>query len=248
MENKENYFKTLQSLDFNDKKKQKNNLTYLSWAFAWGALKTHFPDATYKIYERNLDIEVVQEEHYPEVKQDIEKGIMGNPATVITTKKMTTIPINYFTDGKTCWVKVGVTVNGIEHIEELPIMNNKNQSIPNGSITSTEVNKSIQRALTKAIARHGVGLYIYANEDLPMDIGVRAEEDEIANMNENFEQVKKEVIELVTGYFNTNFEMEVDKFIRNLFGTTRISETTVEDMDKLVAARNYLVSLNPNND
>ena len=74
---------------------------------------------------------------------------------------------NYHTDGKTCWVKTGVTVNGIEHIEYLPIMDYKNNSIPLEKVTSTDVNKAIQRSLTKAVARHGLGLYIYAGEDLP---------------------------------------------------------------------------------
>lgn len=74
---------------------------------------------------------------------------------------------NYFTDGGTCWVKTGVTVNGIEHIEYLPVMDFKNKSIPLGSVTSFDVNKSIQRSLTKAVARHGLGLHIYAGEDLP---------------------------------------------------------------------------------
>ena len=74
---------------------------------------------------------------------------------------------NYHTDGKTCWVKTGVTCNGIEYIEYLPIMNHRNQSIPAANVTSFDVNKAIQRSLTKAIARHGLGLYIYAGEDLP---------------------------------------------------------------------------------
>lgn len=75
--------------------------------------------------------------------------------------------MNYFTDGNTCWVKTGVTVNGIEHIEYLPVMDFKNKSIPFASVTSFDVNKTIQRSLTKAVARHGLGLYIYAGEDLP---------------------------------------------------------------------------------
>lgn len=75
--------------------------------------------------------------------------------------------INYFTDGKTAWVKTGVTVEGIEHIEYLPIMDFKNKSIPVDAITSFDVNKAIQRSLTKAVARHGLGLYVYAGEDLP---------------------------------------------------------------------------------
>ena len=78
-------------------------------------------------------------------------------------------PVNYFTDGKTCWVKTGVTINGLEHIEELPVMDFKNQSIPFAEVKSTDVNKTIQRSLTKACARHGLGLYIYAGEDLPED-------------------------------------------------------------------------------
>lgn len=73
----------------------------------------------------------------------------------------------YHTDGKTAWVKTGVTVNGIEHIEYLPVMDYKNKSIPIENITSFDVNKAIQRSLTKAVARHGLGLYIYAGEDLP---------------------------------------------------------------------------------
>lgn len=74
---------------------------------------------------------------------------------------------NYFTDGHTGWVKTGVVVNGIEHIEYLPIMDYKNKSITAENITSFDVNKAIQRSLTKAVARHGLGLYIYAGEDLP---------------------------------------------------------------------------------
>ena len=74
---------------------------------------------------------------------------------------------NYHTDGRTCWVKTGVTVKGIEHIEELPVMDFKNRAIPLENVTSFEVNKTIQRSLTKAVARHGLGLYIYAGEDLP---------------------------------------------------------------------------------
>ena len=74
---------------------------------------------------------------------------------------------NYFTDGRTGWVKTGVTINELEHIEELPIMDFRNKSILLESITSFDVNKTIQRSLTKAIARHGLGLYIYAGEDLP---------------------------------------------------------------------------------
>lgn len=75
--------------------------------------------------------------------------------------------MNYHTDGRTCWVKTGVTIEGLEHIEYLPVMDFRNASIPADKVTSFDVNKAIQRSLTKAVARHGLGLYIYAGEDLP---------------------------------------------------------------------------------
>lgn len=128
----ENYFKKLNSINVNDKTEKKGNLTYLSWAWAWGEVKKLFPDTTYTIYE-NAD------------------------------------GLNYHTDGKTCWVKTGVTINGLEHIEYLPVMDFKNKSLPLAEVTSFDVNKAIQRSLTKALARHGLGLYIYAGEDLPED-------------------------------------------------------------------------------
>ena len=126
-------FETLNNINVNDKTEKKNGLTYLSWAWAWGEVKKNYPDAVYKIYER-----------------DTEYG-----------------PVNYFTDGRTCWVKTGLMINGLEHIEELPVMDYRNIAIPYDKITSTDVNKAIQRSLTKAAARHGLGLYIYAGEDLP---------------------------------------------------------------------------------
>jgi hypothetical protein len=76
---------------------------------------------------------------------------------------------NYHTDGRTAWVKVGVTIAGIEHIDYLPIMDARNNAIPVEKVTSFDVNKAIQRSTTKAIGLHGLGLYIYAGEDMPED-------------------------------------------------------------------------------
>ena len=83
----------------------------------------------------------------------------------------------YHTDGKTAWVKTGVTIECIEHIEYLPVMDNRNNSINLDKLTSFDVNKAIQRSLTKACARHGLGLYIYAGEDLPEEEAKQAKSD-----------------------------------------------------------------------
>ena len=106
---------------------------------------------------------------------------------------------NYHTDNNTCWVKTGVTINGIEHIEYLPVMDYKNKSIPLDKITSFDVNKAIQRSLTKACARHGLGLYIYAGEDLPepTDGSGRARDSDAAKQRIiEREKWKKKVLEL----------------------------------------------------
>ena len=144
----ENYFKQLYSVDVNAKKKNKAGLNYLSWAAAWAEVKKLFPTATFKIYEQLIKF---QEVHSGDDERVISREILRP----------------WFDDGKTGWVKTGVTINGIEHIEELPIMNLKNKPIEAGEITSLDANKAIQRSLTKACARHGLGLYIYEGEDLP---------------------------------------------------------------------------------
>ena len=150
---KKSVFETLNAINVNDKTEEKNGLTYLSWAWAWGEVKKKYPDTNYIIYERDTDYG----------------------------------PVNYFTDGNTCWVKTGVIVDGIEYIDELPVMDFKNQSIRLEKVTSFDVNKTIQRSLTKALARHGLGLYIYAGEDLPED-----EKEE----NDNEKPKKKESAKL----------------------------------------------------
>lgn len=143
-------FEKLNQINVNDKKETKGKLTYLSWCFAWGELKKIDPLAFYTVYEN-------------------ERGW------------------NYHTDNATCWVKVGVTVHyvddnepdrvdAVEHIEYLPVMDYNNKSIPLESVTSMDVNKAIQRAITKAIARHGLGLYIYAGEDLPEEDARKAKD------------------------------------------------------------------------
>ena len=73
----------------------------------------------------------------------------------------------YFASKAGVIVKVGVTIEGLEHINYLPVMDFRNASIPADKVNMMDVNKAIQRCTVKAIALHGLGLYIYAGEDLP---------------------------------------------------------------------------------
>ena len=102
---------------------------------------------------------------------------------------------NYHTDGRTAWVKTGVTVNGIEHIEYLPVMDFKNKSIPANAVTSFDVNKAIQRSLTKAVARHGLGLYIYAGEDLPEEERVEEKAAKVETISKKEATILKNMCE-----------------------------------------------------
>lgn len=185
----DNYFKALNDINVNDKTEQKNGLTYLSWAWAWGELKKMFPDSTYTVYENN-------------------EGW------------------NYFTDGKTCWVKTGVTVNGIEHIEYLPVMDFKNKSISADNVTSFDVNKAIQRSLTKAVARHGLGLYIYAGEDLP-------EEESKAKEEAKNRKLSDEQFDAICDLFDETSMSAMLKY----FGVKEVGELTEEQAKKAIAQR-----------
>ena len=77
------------------------------------------------------------------------------------------LPFMRDTKGHT-YVAVTVTIDGLSHTEIHYVMDHKNQSVvhPDGG----QVNKALQRCLVKAIAFHGLGLNVYAGEDLPMDL------------------------------------------------------------------------------
>lgn len=140
----------------------------------------------------------------------------------------------YHTDGRTCWVKTGVTISGMELIEYLPVMDFKNRSIPADAVTSFDVNKAVQRSLTKAIARHGLGLYIYAGEDLPED-----DPDAQAKKTQPARSQKRSGPSNVP--LGEEFGMEIaatfmeqgidPKFVCKLYGIKTIADMTEKQMD-----------------
>lgn len=74
--------------------------------------------------------------------------------------------LNFFTDGRTAYVKVGITINDLEHIDYLPVMDFRNNSIRIEKITSMDINTAIQRSTAKAVAMHGLGLSLWVGEDV----------------------------------------------------------------------------------
>lgn len=143
---------------------------------------------------------------------------------------------NYFTDNKTCWVKTGVTVvtdegESIEHIEYLPVMDYRNKSIALEDVTSFDVNKAIQRSLTKAVARHGMGLYIYAGEDLPDDSEQSADErkKEREEANKKLTDVQKKTLPQYAEKAGSAME-DIYKYC----GVTGIDDMTAEMYGKVM--------------
>lgn len=144
-------FETLNSTDLSEKSKEKNGLTYLSWASAWAEVKKLFSNAQYTIHPQVMD-------EY------------GNTRF-------------WHDDGSTGWVEVSVTINDLTYTEVLAIMDYRNKSIPADQITSVDANKSMKRCLVKALAMHGLGLYIYQGEELPEEVSKIAElQEEITEL------------------------------------------------------------------
>lgn len=141
-------FQELYSLNVNEYVEKKQGLSYLSWSYAWAEFKKLYPDATY------------------EVKKD-EQGRC------------------YFGDENIGYmVYTTVTAGGLTYEMWLPVMDNANKSMKlnaytyqtrNGeksveAISMFDINKAVMRCLVKNLAMFGLGLYIYAGEDLPEDI------------------------------------------------------------------------------
>ena len=122
---------------------------------------------------------------------------------------------NYFTDGKSCWVKVGVEVEGQEHIDYLPVMDYRNKAIPVDKVTQFDINKTIQRSTAKAIAMHGLGLNLWFGEDTALGQG----EDVSSKTQEkkHFElEVDDENWNKVLNYVVANKELGLEKIVEKL--------------------------------
>ena len=154
MEKTKSTFDVLSSINVNDKVEKKSNLTYLSWAWAWAEVKKACPDATYQVivdettnkpyfYDENLGYMVMTE-----VTIEGETLEMWLPVMDGANKAMMNKPYTYKGNA---WVN-GKKVEVDKTVE---------------AATMFDINKTLMRCLTKNLAMFGLGLYIYAGEDLP---------------------------------------------------------------------------------
>lgn len=237
----ENTFERLKNININNRLKEKLGLKYLSWAHAWETIKSLYPDAIRTIYHRTITTE-------------ISKSLTLSDGTVETTKTFYTNEVPYFTDGKTCFVRVGVTINGIEYVEEYPVMNLKNASVRAESVTSVDINKAIQRAFVKACAWHGLGIYVYAGEDVPENervvvdySAIQKEADSLETVQlteEQFNEMKQNVINIVSAGATPELEEEIVSYTTTLFPGKRLSLLSyTEDSTNLQKLNAFLTKI-----
>ena len=126
---------------------------------------------------------------------------------------------NYFTDGRSAWVKVGIKVNDLEHIDYLPIMDFRNNAVPIDRVTATDVNKTIQRSTAKAIAMHGLGLSLWTGEDVPELVTAKNEPKlvELKINDENWNKVMK--------YVADNKSLGLSKIVEQLERKYKVTST-----------------------
>lgn len=140
----------------------------------------------------------------------------------------------------TAMVKVSVYINDIKRSCVLPVMDHRNKPIENPN--SFQVNTAIMRCLAKAIAMHGLGLYIYAGEDLPMEDG--EEKKEVKEVKEEKKEVPQQEIENLTLFADglVNY-LNIAKDENGLKSYWKSNQTSI---DKLKAAMPdlYAVVLN----
>jgi hypothetical protein len=103
-----------------------------------------------------------------------------DPLAIWTAYETNELPCVYFKDD-TAMVHVGVTIKGAHKSCWLPVMDNRNRAIQNPDAFA--INTAIMRCLAKAIAMHGLGLYIYAGEDLPECEAPQVDPDLVALIN-----------------------------------------------------------------
>jgi hypothetical protein len=159
-----NYFDELYSLNVNENVEKKNGLSYLSWSWAIAETLKKYPDMTYEILRFDNNLPYVYDE---------------NTGYMVFTK----VTLNGIT--REMWLPVmdGANKAMLDHEYTYQVKNYKTGEITDKTVakaTMFDINKTIMRCLTKNLAMFGLGLYIYAGEDLPEEEATRkVEEDQI---------------------------------------------------------------------
>lgn len=222
MESKKSTFEKLSAINVNAHVEKKSNLTYLSWAWAWSETKKACPDATYKIGQTDYD-EVLGFMCHTEVTIDGETLEMWLPVMDGANKSM---------------LKTSYTYKGNSWENGRKVVVDKTVE----AATSFDINKTIMRCLVKNLAMFGMGIYIYAGEDLPETktetaptpppsaINLKKEETaELPDLKKGSENWDK-----VVAYVTANKELGMEKIGKQLNRKYKISPTLKKEIAKII--------------
>lgn len=148
----ENTFEKLNGINVNGHVELKNGLTYLSWAWAWAEVMKAYPEAVYEIWKDDQNRPYLYDEDlgymvFTSVTLRGQTREMWLPVMDGANKAMKREPYTYKVKSYGKWTEKTVQ-----------------------AATMMDINKTIMRCLVKNLAMFGLGLYIYAGEDLPEEV------------------------------------------------------------------------------
>lgn len=230
MEQEKTVFEILSGINVNDKTEKKNDLTYLSWAWAWAEVKkihndcyyevvkffglpyVHDPLTGYMVYTR-VEIDGVAHEMWLPVMDGANKALKSEPYTYKSTK----------------WV-AGKRTEVDKTVE---------------AATMTDINKTIMRCLTKNLAMFGLGLYIYAGEDMPESTEQTPKETpkekQVAPASQTSELVELTIDDAnwskVKMYIDSNPSLDYDTIIKQLERKYKLKAAVKKEIKSLITTK-----------
>ena len=159
-------FEELSKINVNGHTEDKNGLTYLSWTWAWSEIKKQCPDASYEILKFENNLPYVYDENtgymvFTKMTIGDQTYEMWLPVMDGNNKAM----LNHMYTYQVKVYKDGVFTGEYKEKTVEPA-------------TMFDINKTIMRCLVKNIAMFGLGIYIYAGEDMPEGYEISKEEAE----------------------------------------------------------------------
>jgi hypothetical protein len=192
-EKKLNYFEQLNNINVQDKIEKKNGLSYLSWAWAWQEIKKRHPSIKYEVVKNESGLPFFKSEEgymvYTKVTIDDIIHEMWLPVMDGANKAMKSDPYTYKVQKKEWSTKYNKYIRSKDSkgnylFEEKQVE----------AATMFDINTAIMRCLVKNVAMHGLGLYIYAGEDIPSAEKDDTLEEERQSLYDECKDLKKSII------------------------------------------------------
>ena len=191
-EKKKSVFETLSAVDVSKhveviKMKKGPALSYVSWSWAWNFVKSIYPDTPTPKFTKYKEMALTTAQEPYKVKYGNQEYTKYR--TVVKRAELIDREVPYLTTMTGTMVECTITIEGEPYTESLYVMDNNNNAVINP--TMKEINKTQKRCLVKALALAGLGLSIYAGEDLPMADINEADKQQAEQRKEQVNQQRK---------------------------------------------------------